>query len=125
MSSGTASQNNSDKEWRGLKLTPLVTNKDGTNNYSEFARKSELDLDAAGYWQYVDGPNYKPPVIPNLVPSFTFTGHDEHGVLRTITAPGNEAIVDQAKKGAEGWFAQDKKVLTIIVRAVGIDRLYV
>ncbi|KAK6987934.1 hypothetical protein R3P38DRAFT_2805190 [Favolaschia claudopus] len=59
-----------EKEWKGLKLTLIKKEEeDGTNNYSKFKQKSILDLKVVGYWKYVDGEDYKPPVIPEIQPS--------------------------------------------------------
>ncbi|KAK6974661.1 hypothetical protein R3P38DRAFT_2583712, partial [Favolaschia claudopus] len=114
-----------EKEWRGLRLTPITENSDGSNNYAEFRAKAKYKLDAAGYWKYVDGDDYKPPVIPKLVVSATYTGADANGNQTTITTPGNEVDVNVAKKSAEAWLAQDKKALAIIVEAVPGTKLYV
>jgi hypothetical protein len=90
-----------EKEWRGLKLTPIVEDEDRSNNYSEFRQKATLDLDAAGYWNYVAGPDYDPPIIPDLMPSMQVQGLDAAGNLANFMMPGNEAVVDAAKKKAE------------------------
>jgi hypothetical protein len=75
-----------EKEWRGLKLTPIVEDEDGSNNYSKFSQKATLDLDAAGYWKYVAGPDYNPPIIPDLMPSMQVQGLDAAGTPpRTIS----------------------------------------
>ncbi|KAJ7730414.1 hypothetical protein B0H16DRAFT_1733758 [Mycena metata] len=119
-------QNNSgEKEWKGIKLTPIKEEEDGSNNYSEFRQKSILDLDAADYWKYVDGPDYNPPAIPELKPSQQVQGFDASGNSVTITVPGNETLVAAAKKQAEAWLAGDKKAHATIVKAVPIGRLYV
>ncbi|KAJ7150003.1 hypothetical protein C8R43DRAFT_951564 [Mycena crocata] len=47
-----------EKEWKGIKLISSKEEEDGTNNYSEFKQKVILELDAASYWQYVDGLEY-------------------------------------------------------------------
>ncbi|KAF7374996.1 Integrase catalytic domain-containing protein [Mycena sanguinolenta] len=116
---------NNEKEWKGIKLTPIKEEEDGSNNYSEFKQKSVLDLDAAGYWQYVDGPDYNPPAIPELRPSQQVQGLDNTGASITITVPGNENLVAAAKKQAETWLAADKKAHAIIVKAVPFEKLYV
>ncbi|KAJ7121747.1 hypothetical protein C8R43DRAFT_959525 [Mycena crocata] len=100
-----------EKEWKGIRLTPIKEEDDGSNNYSEFKQKSKLDLDAAGYWQYVDGPDYNPPAIPGLKPSQQVHGIDATGATVTITIPGNEATVAAARKQAEAWLSADKKAL--------------
>jgi hypothetical protein len=124
----TNNQNNSadkEKEWKGIKLTPIKEEEDGSNNYSEFKQKSVLDLDAAGYWQYVDGPYYNPPVIPELRSSQQVQGLDSTGAVVTITVPGNEGAIATARKQAEAWLSADKKAHAVIVKAVPVEKLYV
>jgi len=72
-----------EKEWKGIKLTPIKEEEDGTNNFNEFKQKSQLELDAAGYWQYVDGLDYNPLVIPELRQSQQVQGLDQ-GVCRNL-----------------------------------------
>ncbi|KAJ7909541.1 hypothetical protein B0H13DRAFT_2233059 [Mycena leptocephala] len=109
--------------------TPIVfltvPEEDGSNNYGEFKQKSVLDLDAAGYWQYVDGPDYDPPVIPELKPSQQVQGLDNTGATVTITVPGNEGVVAAARKRAEAWLSADKKAHAVIVKAVPVEKLYI
>ncbi|KAJ7809531.1 hypothetical protein B0H14DRAFT_3112566 [Mycena olivaceomarginata] len=105
-----------EKEWRGLKLTPIVEGEDG--------QKATLDLDAAGYWKYVAGPDYDPPIIPDLMPSMQVQGLDTAGNLANFTMPGNEVAVDAAKKKAEVWLLANKKAHALIVKAVPSARLY-
>ncbi|KAJ7189633.1 hypothetical protein GGX14DRAFT_608836, partial [Mycena pura] len=95
------------------------------NNYSEFKQKSLLELDAAGYWQYVDGLDYNPPSIPVLKPSQQIEGLDGTGATVTVTIPGNEGVVAAARKQAEAWLLGDKKAHAIIVKAVPVEKLYV
>ncbi|KAJ6476606.1 hypothetical protein DFH09DRAFT_1342362 [Mycena vulgaris] len=124
----TNNQNNpteKDKEWEGIKLTPIKEEDDGSNNYSEFKQKSVLELDAAGYWQYVDGTEYNPPIIPELQPSQQVQGVDGTGAIVTVTVPGNEGAVAAAKKQAEAWLSGDKKAHSVIVKAVPVERLYI
>ncbi|KAJ7862717.1 hypothetical protein B0H13DRAFT_2354502 [Mycena leptocephala] len=45
--------------------------------------------------------------------------------LIPVTIPGNEAVVDAAKKGAEAWLLADKKAYALIVKAVPNAKLYV
>ncbi|KAJ7462006.1 hypothetical protein FB451DRAFT_1043978 [Mycena latifolia] len=118
-------QNLEGKEWKGIKLTAIKEEEDGTNNYTEFKQKSLLDLDAADYLKYVDGPDYNPPTIPELRPSQQVQGFDANGASVTITVPGNEVAVAAARKQAEAWLAADKKAHAIIVKAVPIEKLYV
>ncbi|KAJ7142188.1 hypothetical protein C8R46DRAFT_917570, partial [Mycena filopes] len=115
----------SEKEWKGLKLTPIKENEDGSNNYAEFRQKSILDLDAIGYWKYVEGPDYNPPVIPELKPTTQMQGLDAAGNSATFTIPGNETVVAAAKKSAEVWLAGDKKAHALIVKAVPSEKLFV
>ncbi|KAJ7176725.1 hypothetical protein C8R46DRAFT_889253 [Mycena filopes] len=114
-----------EKDWRGLKLTPILEDEDGANNYSEFKQKAMLDLDAIGYWKYIARPDYDPPVIPDLLQSMQVQGLDAAGNVANFTIPGNEAVVDTAKKNAEVWLAGDKKAHALIVKAVPSARLYV
>ncbi|KAJ6618126.1 hypothetical protein B0H10DRAFT_1795941, partial [Mycena sp. CBHHK59/15] len=114
-----------EKDWRGLKLTPIVENEDGSNNYSAFSQKSMLDLDAAGYWKYVEGDDYNPPIIPDLLSSMQVQGLDAAGNMVAVTIPGNEAAVDTAKKSAEAWLQAEKKAHAIIVKAVPDAKLYI
>ncbi|KAJ7728574.1 hypothetical protein DFH07DRAFT_707963, partial [Mycena maculata] len=95
------------------------------NNYGEFRQKSVFDLDAAGYWKYVGGPEYNPPSIPELRPSQRVQGMDSTGTVITVTVPGNEAVVAAAQKQAEAWLAADKKAHAIIVKAVPVWKLHV
>ncbi|KAJ6612078.1 hypothetical protein B0H10DRAFT_1808321 [Mycena sp. CBHHK59/15] len=118
----TNQNNSADK---GIKLTPIKEEEDGSNNYSEFKQKSVLDLDAAGYWQYVDGPDYNPPSIPELRPSQQVQGLDTAGTVVTITVPGNESVVVAARKQAEAWLSANKKAHVVIVKAVPVEKLYV
>ncbi|KAJ7770850.1 hypothetical protein DFH07DRAFT_768592 [Mycena maculata] len=85
-----------EKDWRGLKLTPIVENEDGSNNYSVFSQKSFLDLNAAGYWKFIAGDDYNPPVIPELIPSL-----------------------------AEAWLQTEKKAHTVLVKAIPDTKLYI
>jgi len=119
------STDQNEKEWKGIKLTPIKEEEDGTNNFNEFKQKSKLELDAAGYWKYVDGPEYNPPVIPKLKLSQQIQGLDGTGATVTVTIPGNEATVVDAKKEAGAWLAADKKAHAIIVKAIPVEKLYV
>ncbi|KAJ6517685.1 hypothetical protein DFH09DRAFT_940280, partial [Mycena vulgaris] len=116
---------NKEKEWKNLKLTPILENEDGSNNYGEFKQKSTLDLDAAGYLKYVGGEDYNPPVIPELMQSMQVQGLDATGTLVAVTIPGNEVAVNAAKQNAEAWLQGDKKAHALIVKAVPNAKLYV
>jgi hypothetical protein len=122
---GQSNTTDKEREWKGIKLTPIKEEEDGSNNYSEFKQKSILDLDAAGYWQFVDGPDYKPPSIPELRPSQQVQGLDSTGATITVTVPGNEGVVAVARTQAEAWLAADKKAHAVIVKAVLVEKLYV
>ncbi|KAJ7492504.1 hypothetical protein FB451DRAFT_1388886 [Mycena latifolia] len=98
--------------------------KERGNNYSEFRQKAQLDLDAFGYWKYIAGPDYNPPIIPDLVQSMPVQGLDAAGNLANFTMPGNEAVVDAAKKAAETWLSGDKKAHALIVKAIPSAKLY-
>ncbi|KAF8212649.1 hypothetical protein K438DRAFT_1566284 [Mycena galopus ATCC 62051] len=119
-----ANPRNTEKEWKGVKLTPITEDEDGSNNYSEFKQKAMLDLDATRYWKYVAGSDYNPPVIPDLVPSMQVQGLDAAGNLANFTMPGNEAAVNTAKANAAAWLQADKKVHAVIVKAIPSARLY-
>ncbi|EDQ98575.1 uncharacterized protein LACBIDRAFT_335840 [Laccaria bicolor S238N-H82] len=95
------------------------------NNFNEFKQKSQLELDAAGYWKYVNGLDYNPPVIPVLRQSQQVQGLDNAGATVTVTIPGNEVVVENAKRDAEAWLLADKRAHAIIVKAVPVERLYV
>ena len=114
-----------EKEWKGIKLTPIKEEEDGTNNFNKFKQKSQLELDAAGYWQYVNGPDYNPPVIPELRQSQQVQGLANTGQTVTVMIPGNEAAVENVKNEAEAWLLADKRAHAIIVKAVPVERLYV
>ncbi|KAJ7091811.1 hypothetical protein C8R44DRAFT_750443 [Mycena epipterygia] len=45
-------------------------------------------------------------------------GHNAAGNFFIITIPGNEAVVDAAKKNTEAWLLADKKAHTLIMKAV-------
>jgi hypothetical protein len=112
-------------EWKRCTLVSIKENDDGTNNYSEFKLKSKFELEAAGYWKYVTGPDYNPPFIPALVPTSTVEGIDEDGNHSVITIPGNEDAVADAKRNAEKWLKNDKKALSAIVKAVPMSKMHV
>ncbi|KAJ7177700.1 hypothetical protein C8R46DRAFT_1029305 [Mycena filopes] len=118
MNQGNNPNTNQDKEWKGIKFTPIREDEDGSNNYTEFKQKSILELDAANYWRFVDGPDYHPPAIPELKLSQQVNGLDNIGAPVTITVPRNEAVVAAARQQAEAWFSGDKKAHAIIVKAV-------
>ena len=111
--------------WKRLTLTPIKEGDDGSNNYNEFRRKSTLELDAMGYWKFIDGPEYDPPKIPELQPSTRVEGVDDTGNKVSIRLPGNEILVQAAKDDAKAWLDGDKKTLSAIVKAVPVQKLYV
>ncbi|KIK66252.1 hypothetical protein GYMLUDRAFT_239237 [Collybiopsis luxurians FD-317 M1] len=52
-------------------------------------------------------------------------GHPQvQGITQTVTIPGNEMEVKAAKEKAKMWLDGDKKVLTIIAKAVLVTKLY-
>nr|GAT60467.1 predicted protein [Mycena chlorophos] len=116
--------NADEKEWKSFKLTP-IRDEDGVNNYAEFRLKARYELDAAGYWKYIDGPEYKPPVIPDLKPTTTAEGLNSVGVMTKVTVVGNEKAVEAAIKSAETWTAGDKKAQAVLIRAVPAGKLWV
>ena len=94
-------------------------------HFNEFKQKSELELDAAGYWQYIDCLDCNPPVIPVLKQSQQVQGLNNTGATVTVTIPGNEVTVENARNEAETWLLADKKAHIIIVKVVAVERLYV
>ncbi|KAJ3711567.1 hypothetical protein C8R42DRAFT_595741 [Lentinula raphanica] len=112
------------KDWKHITLTPIKEADDGSNNYNEFKQKSMFELDAAGYWKYIDGAEYNPPQIPVLQPTQEVRGLDLAGNPSTIRIPGNEAKVQAAKDRARVWLEGDKKALAIIAKAVPVEKLY-
>lgn len=117
--------NKEKSDWKKITLTPIKENKDGSNNYNEFRTKSTLELDAAGYWKFVDGPDYNPPIIPELKPSTQVEGLNDLGQKVTVRIPGNEILVNALKEEAREWLNGDKKVLAFIVKAVPVQKLYI
>ncbi|KAJ3765041.1 hypothetical protein FB446DRAFT_834199 [Lentinula raphanica] len=115
---------NEAKDWKHIILLPIKEAEDGSNNYNEFKRKSIFELDAAGYWKYIDGDDYNPPQIPVLQPTQEMCSLDLEGNLSTFRIPGNEAEVQAACDKAKVWLEGDKKALAIIVKAVPVERLY-
>ncbi|KAJ3830787.1 hypothetical protein F5878DRAFT_668372 [Lentinula raphanica] len=113
------------KDWKHIVLTPIKEAEDGSNNYNEFKRKSVFELDAAGYWKFIDGPDYNPPQIPTLQPTQEMRGLDLAGNPTTIRIPGNEAEVQAARDKAKIWLDGDKKALAIIAKAVPVEKLHV
>ena len=102
----------------------VLTRLTSSNNYNEFRRKSELELDASDYWKYIDGPDYKPPVIPALETSMEVDVFVEGNWVKGKTR-GNEAAVALAKAAAKTWLDGNKKALAVIVKAVPTQKLYV
>lgn len=125
MTETTTTNNEKPADWKRVTLTPIKENDDGTNNYSEFRQKSKLELDAAGYYKYIDGPDYNPPIIPILTSSIQIQGIDPNGASVTVTVPGNETAVAAARKSAEDWLNMDKKALAIVVKAIPSQKLYI
>ncbi|KAJ3724662.1 hypothetical protein C8R42DRAFT_458324 [Lentinula raphanica] len=112
------------KDWGVIALTPIWEAEDGTNNYSEFKLKSKLELDAAGYWKYIEGAEHDTPSIPKLQPAREVQELDSTGARITVRIPGNEAEVKAAQKRVRSWLDGDKKALAIIVKAVPMEKLY-
>lgn len=90
MSESDTTNNKEKSDWKKISLTPIKEDEDGSNNYNEFRTKSTLDLDAAGYWKFIDGPEYDPPSIPELKPSTTAEGLNDLGEKVTVRIPGNK-----------------------------------
>ncbi|KAJ3726151.1 hypothetical protein C8R42DRAFT_708187 [Lentinula raphanica] len=113
------------KDWKHIVLTQIKEAEDGSNNYNEFKRKSMFELDAAGYWKFIDGPDYNPPQIPVLQPTREMQGLDLAGNPSTFRIPGNKAEVQAAREKAKTWLDGDKKALAIIVKSVPVEKLHI
>ncbi|KAJ3754930.1 hypothetical protein EV360DRAFT_86370 [Lentinula raphanica] len=113
------------KDWKHIVLTQIKEAEDGSNNYNEFKRKSMFELDAAGYWKFIDGPDYNPPQIPVLQPTREMQGLDLAGNPSTFRIPGNEGEVQAAREKAKTWLDGDKKALAIIVKSVPVEKLHI
>ena len=69
-----------------LKLKELTD--DGvTNSYNEFNHKEKLELQAMGYWKFIEG---MLPVIPQLKWTKKIRGPDETSTICTIVITSNE-----------------------------------
>ena len=85
-----------------LKLKEL-TNDGITNSYNEFSHKEKLELQAMGYWKFIEGTQSALPVIPQLKRTQKIRGPDETGTDRTIVITGNEMEVQKAMDDAVPW----------------------
>ncbi|KAJ3752253.1 hypothetical protein EV360DRAFT_55566, partial [Lentinula raphanica] len=112
------------RDWKHINLLPIRQAEDGSNNYNEFKRKSIFELDAAGYWKFINGPDYNPPQIPVLQPTREMRSLDLAGNPTMIRIPGNEAEVQVARDRAKAWLEGDKKALAIIVKVVPVEKLH-
>lgn len=125
MSESDTINNKEKSDWKKITLTPIKEDKDGSNNYNEFRTKLILKLDAAGYWKFIDGPEYDPPTIPELKPSTLVEGLNDLGEKVTVQIPGNKILVNTLKEEAKEWLDGDKKALSFIVKAVLVQKLYI
>jgi hypothetical protein len=112
-------------DWKKISLTPIKENDDSSNNYNEFQTKSILELNAAGYWKFIDGPEYNPPIIPDLKSSTQVEGVNDLGEKVTVRIPGNKISVNALKEEAKEWLNGDKKTLSSIVKAIPVQKLYI
>lgn len=117
--------NKKKSDWKTIVLTPIKEDEDSSNNYNKFRTKSTLELDAAGYWKFIDGPEYDPPSIPELKPSTMVEGLNDQGEKVTVRIPGNEILVNALKEEAKDWLDGDKKALSFIVKAIPVQKLYI
>ena len=106
-----------------LKLKELTD--DGvTNSYNEFSHKGKLELQAMGYWKFIEGTQSAPPVIPQLKRTQKIKGPDETGTARTIVITGNEMEVQKAMDDAVPWREGDLKALNAIIQAMPGTKLH-
>ena len=106
-----------------LKLKELTD--DGvTNSYNEFSHKGKLELQAMGYWKFIEGTQSAPPVIPQLKRTQKIRGPDETGIDRTIVITGNEMEVQKAMDDAVPWQEGDLKALNAIIQAMPGTKLH-
>ena len=82
-----------------LKLKEL-TDEGITNSYNKFSHKGKLELQAMGYWRFIEGMQLTLPVIPQLKQTQRIRGPDETG---TIVITGNEMEVQKAMDDAVPW----------------------
>lgn len=69
MSTSNNSKSNREHDWKRITLTAIKENADRSNNFLEFKHKATIKLKAWKLWKYIGGDEYKPPVIPELLPS--------------------------------------------------------
>jgi hypothetical protein len=113
-----------DKEPKKLELIKIVEEGD-TNNYAEFATKSEAKLRAYGKWRHVVGPTAVAPTVPKLIPDRQFKAKDpDTGEEKTFVEKGNKEDVEKARAEAEPWRLENIKVLSLILDSVPPNRLY-
>lgn len=91
-----------------LKLKDL-TDDGGTNSYNEFSHKGNLELQAMGYWKFIEGPQLAPPAQKIRGPNETDTAH-------TIVITGNKMEVQKAMVDAVPWWEGDFKALNAIIQ---------
>ena len=97
-----------------LKLKELTD--DGiTNSYNEFNHKEKLELQAMGYWKFIEG---MLPVIPQLKWTQKIRAPDETGTTGTIVITGNKMKVQKATDDVVSWWEGDLKALNAIIQAI-------
>lgn len=106
-----------------IELTKLVEVGED-NNYAEFEIKSQVKLEVCDLWKYIEGPEAEAPTIPALVPTRTVTKKGPDGTEIVWPQQGNEEEVEEAKKRAEPWYRETRRVKSLIVDALPQHRLY-
>jgi hypothetical protein len=86
-----------------------------TNSYNKFNHKGKLELQAMGYWKFIEG---TPLVIPQLKQTQKIRGPHETGTIRTIVITGNEMEVQKATDDAVPWQEGNLKALNAIIQAI-------
>ena len=123
MSTNPTSEISTSSEKTRLKLTKL-TDDGRVNNYAEFEYKAMLKMKAYDQWKYIEGPESEPPPIPELRKARKIKGRDDNGREVTVTVPGNEIEVEEAKKQAGPWKLGNAKALSLIVEAIPQSKIH-
>ncbi|KAF9071300.1 hypothetical protein BDP27DRAFT_1219291, partial [Rhodocollybia butyracea] len=95
------------------------------NNFLEFKHKASIKLKAWKLWKYIGGDEYKPPVIPKLVPSQRIQGRDNSGNIVDVTLQGNNTEVAIAEHLHAKWLENNRLLLSLINEAVPYQKSYV
>ncbi|KAF9059004.1 hypothetical protein BDP27DRAFT_1239674, partial [Rhodocollybia butyracea] len=119
------SRSNRKPDWKRFTLTSIKENADRSNNFLEFKHKASIKLKAWKLWKYIGGDEYKPPVIPELVPSQRIQGRDNSGNIVDVTLQGNNAEVAIAERLHAEWLENDRLLLSLINEAVPYQKSYV